>query len=95
MAYLNEIEQRLERVLDRVVGVPEDRLASTRDLVKHGEAGVALENLCQQLNDDDVAITADMLAELETLAEEMRVRLPVRPRVKMTDPAAPSRALPR
>lgn len=76
------MEERLTRVLDRVVGVPEERIAFARDLVKHGEPGVALESLCEQLCDDDIAIPADMLAELEALAARMGMKLAVRPRIE-------------
>jgi hypothetical protein len=86
--HLDEVEERLARVLDRVVGVPEDRLADDRDLVEHGEPGVALEALCDQLSDADIAIPADMLAELEALAMMMGMKLRGRLRpANVTDPA--------
>jgi hypothetical protein len=75
------VEERLARVLDRVGGLPEERLAFDRDLVKHGEPGVALACLCEQLYDDDVASPADILRESEALALKMGMRLPVRPKV--------------
>ena len=50
-------------------------------IVEHGEPGVALEILCDQLADDDIAVTRDTLVELDALGSMMGVVLRVRPRV--------------
>ena len=69
---LAEIENRLLRVLDRCTGLVEnDRLQGDRELTRAGEPGVALENLCEQLLDNDSVIPADLLDELAKLGTAM------------------------
>jgi hypothetical protein len=69
---LSEIEDRLLRVLARCTGlVEEQRLNDDRSLTMAGEPGVALENLCEQLLDQDAAVSAELLDELEKLGKAM------------------------
>ena len=71
---LAEIESRLLRVLDRCSGLVEDaRLDDDRELTRAGEPGVALENLCVQLLDDDAVVPADLVDELAKLGTAMEL----------------------
>jgi hypothetical protein len=44
-----------------------------RDLIVHGEWGIALENLCQQLYEYDVAVPPNSLTEIKKLTEQMQL----------------------
>ena len=48
-------------------------LGDIKELIEHGEPGVALENLCQNLYEFSVPITQSDLAALESLAKEMEM----------------------
>ena len=51
----------------------ESILADVRGLIEHGEPGVALENLCENLYEYSVPISQQELDELEALAKAMRM----------------------
>jgi hypothetical protein len=44
-------------------------------LVRAGEPGVALENLCTQLEEYDVAVPQDVLRELSEIASAMTMKI--------------------
>ena len=71
---LPEIEARLEALLDRAGSLlPAPVLAEMRDLVRHGEPGIALENLCAQLQEHDARVPLAMLTEIAALGEAMGI----------------------
>ncbi len=49
----------------------EDQLRAARDLVRANEAGIAVENLAEQLFDLDRAVPAPVIADLERVARSM------------------------
>jgi hypothetical protein len=51
--------------------LPERELKDMLSLVKAGEPGVALENLCTQLEEYDVAVPHEVAVELGSLATAM------------------------
>ena len=74
-------EQQFHALLDRVgardwnagAAHREAILAEVRDLIVHGEMGVALENLCQSLYEYDVALDAEDLAAIRFIANTMQM----------------------
>jgi hypothetical protein len=65
----NEIEARLVAVLKLAeCWLPRDQIIEMSSLVGAGEAGVALENLCTQLEEYDVAVPEDVLRELRAIS---------------------------
>jgi hypothetical protein len=73
---LRDVEERLERVLARATGLlPDDQLSDMASLVRAGEPGIALENLCTQLHEYDVSVTPALATELDALAATMGLRL--------------------
>jgi hypothetical protein len=81
---LSEIESRLERVLSAEwKRLPPEQVAEMRELVRAGEPGIALENLCSQLHEYNVAVSAALVLELTELANAMGIdakyvsRLPI------------------
>jgi hypothetical protein len=60
-------EQDLENVLAIADfgQIPEDRVYVIKDLVKHGEYGVAIELLCENLNDFEVVVSEGWALALE------------------------------
>lgn len=48
-------------------------LADTRELIEHGEPGVGLENLCQNLYEFSVSINQRDLDEIKSLADIMQM----------------------
>jgi hypothetical protein len=72
---LREIEKRLEQALLKATGwLPEGELRDMLSLVRAGEPGVALENFCTQLEENDIAVPRELAAELRELACEMGIR---------------------
>jgi hypothetical protein len=51
--------------------LPEDDLRRMRELVSVGEPGVALENLCTQIFEYDVSLSAELANEVEAVAAAM------------------------
>ena len=69
---LADIENRLLRALDSCRGlVEDDRLQGDRELTRAGEPGIALENLCEQLFDNDSVVPDDLVDELAKLGTAM------------------------
>ena len=54
--------------------ISELRLADMIDLARHGEPGIALENLCSELDDQQVALDDLTLAKIERLGTKMGLR---------------------
>lgn len=48
-------------------------LAEVRDLIEHGEMGVALENLCQYLYEYDVALRLEDLEVIRAITDAMKM----------------------
>lgn len=72
---LDEIESRLLMILGGLSGKLEPhRIEMIADLVKAGEPGVALENLCSELDEYDVIIPQPALIEIATLGTAMRIK---------------------
>ncbi len=64
----SEIELKLLSIIDLFEKeLPPNRFQCTRELAAAGEYGVALENLCSQLDDQGVAVTADVRRRLAAL----------------------------
>jgi hypothetical protein len=84
---IEEIEQRLLVLLDQCdgLGLPADRLLDMKDLTRHGEPGIALENLCSNLDDYDIAVPPALLAGLRELGTAMRLDERYWTRLKTTD----------
>ena len=72
---IEEIEQRLLVLLDQCDGlaVPAERLLDMKDLTRHREPGIALENLCSNLDDYDIALPPAIIAGLRELGTAMRL----------------------
>lgn len=69
-----EIEARLDALLDRAGSLlPGPVLVDMRDLVRHGEPGLALESFCTQLQLHDARLPLAMLAEIAVLGEAMGI----------------------
>lgn len=72
-----EIDERLAAILQNVDGsLPSEQVADMLSLVRAGEPGVALENLCAQLHEYDVTVPEDVVTELKELASSMGMRHP-------------------
>ena len=84
---LEEIEQRLLVLLDQCddLGIPADRLLDMKDLTRHREPGIALENLCSELDEYDIAVPPALLAGLRELGTAMRIDEGYWTRLKTTD----------
>jgi len=52
--------------------IPRDRYDAIRDLITHGEWGIALEILHENLRDFNVQASSKQLSEIQALAHEMR-----------------------
>lgn len=73
---LPEIERRLGDVLrDASSWLPPEQIAEMSELVQAGEPGVALENLCTQLEEYDVRVPPNVVGELRALAMAMGLEL--------------------
>jgi hypothetical protein len=72
---LEEIDLRLLDLLAQCdhLGIPADRVIDMKDLTRHGEPGIALENLCSELDEYDVAVPPALLAGLRERGTEMRI----------------------
>jgi hypothetical protein len=67
------IEQTAPRLENKASYLPE-RIEDMRELAEAGEWGIALENLCSNLYDFDVALSDEEVREIESLAAAMRFR---------------------
>ena len=69
---LSEIEHRLLRVIALCADlVEQSRLDDDRSMTTAGEPGVALENLCEQLLDQDAVVPVEVFDEIEALGRAM------------------------
>jgi hypothetical protein len=68
---MTEIERDVLRLLEgsMVRGIAAERVSSVRDLVMHGEVGIAVENLCENLFESAVATAEIDTAWLSALEE--------------------------
>ena len=60
--------QLLSRFQSRLPAATYD---DVKNLIDHGEWGVALENMCVQLFEYDLAVSSTELSEIKTLTERM------------------------
>ncbi len=73
----NEVEDRLVAVLKIAeCWLSREQLIEMSSLVGVGEPGVALENLCTQLEEYDVAVPEDVLRELKEISSAMAMKVP-------------------
>jgi len=78
---MKELDSRFVDLLSRLRSLDwhdgsdraEFMLTDTRELIEHGEPGVALENLCQNLYEFSVSISQEDLEEIKTLAQVMQM----------------------
>lgn len=70
-----EIESRLLKVTQScaLLGLPVSEVEDMSDLTRHGEPGVALENLCVQLFEHDIALPDDLVETIRYLADVMDI----------------------
>ncbi|QQB36364.1 MafI family immunity protein [Achromobacter deleyi] len=67
-----ELEKRMQAVLDEISEyLAPDTEGNVRELLVHGEAGIALELLCTQLVEFDIAIPMKIKEQLAVFAEDM------------------------
>lgn len=72
MTRAQEIESRVRRVVRELAGsLPEDDVDSILGLLEAGEWGIALENLCTQLDEYHVAVPLPLLDEIAQLGDKM------------------------
>jgi hypothetical protein len=64
----NDLLQLLSRFKSRL---PVATHKDVEELITHGEGGIALENLCQQLFEYDLTVSSDELTEIKVLTERM------------------------
>jgi hypothetical protein len=69
-----QIETELLDAVDRFEGrLPVEQLQDMRELVRAGEPGLALENLCTQAHEYDVTVPNDVVAKLSRLGSAMGI----------------------
>ncbi len=74
MTTLQDIERRLSALLEENTALLScELLEHCRSLVAHGEPGVALENLCTQLYEYEVAVPDSVVQELAALGGMMGI----------------------
>jgi hypothetical protein len=72
LANARDIEMRTLALLKHFENaIPADRYSDLVELAMHNEWGVALENLCQNLNDDDAPVGQGELEEIQALTADM------------------------
>jgi hypothetical protein len=72
-----DLEVRLSSLGDGLSShIPEGILVEFREFVGVGEYGVSLETLCDRLSDAEIPLTADDVATIHELAQEMRLDYP-------------------
>ena len=71
-----QIESELLRTINDLAaqGLPERDVRNALELTKAGEPGVALENLCTQLFEHDLAVSDMQRAMLEKLGAQMGLK---------------------
>jgi len=71
---LLEIERRLKALVLRFTGnIEQKRIAMILEDIGYGEPGIALENYCTNLYDNEVNVPDDIIKELRTLGTAMRL----------------------
>jgi uncharacterized protein with GYD domain len=72
---LSQIEAELIRAIEmcRGLGAPQERLDAARSLAEAGEPGIALENLCSNLHEYDVVVSAEIYETLARLGSHMGI----------------------
>ncbi len=69
-----QMETKLLTIIDGFSGqIPSEQLQDMQELVKSGERGIALENLCTQLYEYDIAVARDALAQIREIGQEMKI----------------------
>lgn len=69
---MEEIENTLLTIIDSVNGrISSEQAQNIREFTTAGEPGVALEILCDNLDDDSIAITTDTLSLIRTIGQAM------------------------
>lgn len=64
---------RFHLVLDQIVDLGQDEIERIEELVQVGEFAIALENLCSQLYEFDVALPDDTVAAIAALGTSVGV----------------------
>ena len=64
---------RFHLILDEIVGLNEEEIERVEELVQVGEFAVALENLCTQLYEYDVALGADTITAIAAVGTSVGV----------------------
>jgi len=71
---LDEIETQLAAAIkESKAWIPPDQIGDMLELVRAGEPGIALENLCTQLFEFDAVIPLDLRERLGRLGKEMGI----------------------
>ncbi len=69
-----DLEANLAQLLATAsTGLRPESVANLHELVAHGEYGVALENLCEELYEWDIAVPADSLRQIVALGSGMGI----------------------
>jgi len=69
---MEEIENTLLTIIDSIGGkILSEQTQNMRELTAAGEPGIALEILCDTLDDDSIAITADTLSLIRIIGQAM------------------------
>ncbi|TKV57074.1 MafI family immunity protein [Nakamurella flava] len=87
----DEITGRLMACLTEaeVLGLPQFDVDNVRDLISHGEPGVALENLCTQLYELSIPVTAGVRENVAAVGAAMNVDQHYWTILEELDPARP------
>lgn len=64
---------RFHLILDRIVDLDQDEIERVEELVQVGEFAIALENLCTQLHEFDVAVDDDTVAAIAVVGTSVGV----------------------
>jgi hypothetical protein len=68
------IEQQILTTISKFAGLlPAEQLEDMRELVIAGERGIALENLCTQIHEYDVAVQPDVYTTIEEVGTAMGI----------------------
>jgi hypothetical protein len=63
------MEKELINVLESMKNnLPHDLYESNIELIEHGEAVIALENLCSQIDDNEIPITKEIYNKIKDIA---------------------------
>lgn len=71
---MSEIEKELKEILEKSrFGLTETDFNNANEFIKHGEYGVALELICDQLYENEAVINDALLNSIRGLANSMRL----------------------